>query len=478
MTLVRATTLGLAALLGLCGPAMADPGALPAPVAGAFAAAAIPNGGVSVFVQEVGAAKPRLAFNAQVPRNPASVMKLVTTWAALEQLGPAWTWKTEAYAEGNLSGEVLDGNLVLRGHGDPQLDLERFWGFLRRLRQSGLREIRGDLVLDGSWFEPSATDPGAFDGRPYRAYNIPPEAMAVGGRVVSVRLTPDAPASKVKVAVDPQPARLDLVNDLALVPGACGDWRGALGLDVRWTEGVPRVALRGSYAGECGERTLLLNLYDNPAYVLGVFRELWNGLGGRFQGAVRAGSAPAGSAPLAVHESPPLADAVRSINKFSNNTMARQLLLTLGAAHSGPPGNPAKGAAVVRATLAARGIDLTELVIENGAGLSRAERISARGMGRMLLAAYGSPVMPEFVSSMPVIGADGTMRRRLNGDAVAGRGHVKTGYLDGVRTLAGYVLDGRGRRWVVVCFINHANAGAGEAAMDALLRWAHEGAPR
>jgi len=175
-----------------------------------------------------------------------------------------------------------------------------------------------------------------------------------------------------------------------------------------------------------------------------------------------------------VHESEPLAEIVRDINKYSNNVMARQLFLTVGGEIAGPPARAEEAARVIREWLATKKIDAPEVVLENGSGLSRLERISARHLGALLLAAWRSPVMPEFVSSLPVVAADGTMRKRLKGERVAGSAHIKTGLLSDARAVAGYVLDRQGRRQAVVMIANHANAPQADAAMDALLEWVYE----
>jgi D-alanyl-D-alanine carboxypeptidase/D-alanyl-D-alanine-endopeptidase (penicillin-binding protein 4) len=179
---------------------------------------------------------------------------------------------------------------------------------------------------------------------------------------------------------------------------------------------------------------------------------------------------------LVATESPSLSEVVRDINKFSNNVMARQLFLTLSAQTLTPPGRNDRSFEVVQSWLSQRALVLPGLVMENGSGLSRAERISASGMARLLEAAFQSAVMPEFMASLPLVAFDGTMRRRLKSDGVAGRAHIKTGSLADVRSIAGYVLDQNSRRHVVVFFINHANAARGQAAQDALLKWVHDSA--
>ncbi|MBL8488981.1 MAG: D-alanyl-D-alanine carboxypeptidase, partial [Rhodocyclaceae bacterium] len=171
-----------------------------------------------------------------------------------------------------------------------------------------------------------------------------------------------------------------------------------------------------------------------------------------------------------------LADVVRDINKFSNNVMARQLFLTLGA-NGGGPATADRAEAAIKAWLEAKNLRMPELVLENGSGLSRRERMSADSLARLLAAAWKSPVMPEFISSLPLTAVDGTMQRRLKTNAVAGQAHIKTGTLEGVKTMAGYVLDRAGRRQIVVLLVNHPNAAAAQPAQDALLQWVYERSP-
>ena len=179
MFFARLLTCAVFGLYPVVAPAQ---GPLPPAVLQGLAAARVPESSVAVVVQGLGAPGAALALNASAPLNPASVMKLLTTYAALELLGPAYRWKTEIYADGPLHDGVLDGDLVLRGSGDPKLDLESFWRLLRGLRGKGLREIRGDLVLDRSRFERARGGPGDFDGDPFRPYNVLPDALLVNYR--------------------------------------------------------------------------------------------------------------------------------------------------------------------------------------------------------------------------------------------------------------------------------------------------------
>jgi D-alanyl-D-alanine carboxypeptidase/D-alanyl-D-alanine-endopeptidase (penicillin-binding protein 4) len=450
---------------------------LPPPVAQALAAAKIHPGSIAVLVQEVGASRPLLTVNPATPMNPASVMKLVTTYAALELLGPAYRWKTEAYTTGPVREGILEGDLALKGYGDPKLDLEAFWILLRALRGKGLREIRGDLVLDRSHFARVPDNAGRFDGDPFRPYNVLPDALLVNFNSLRFAFAPLPEQGTVRLYVEPRPAALDVVNVLRLVEGACP--QGQAFRDILKPTFEPakhRAIFAGRYPASCGEKDLNVALLEPDDHVAGMMRQLWAETGGAWTGAVRAGPVPPAALALHAMESAALAEIVRDTNKLSNNVMARHLYLTLGAESAGPPATGDKAAAAVRAWLARKGIAAPELVLENGSGLSRAERISAGSLASLLQAAWRSAVMPEFIASLPVAAVDGTMRRRLVGSGVAGQAHVKTGLLSDVRAMAGYVLDRSGRRHVVVMIVNHPGAHESQPAMDALLRWVYEGA--
>jgi D-alanyl-D-alanine carboxypeptidase/D-alanyl-D-alanine-endopeptidase (penicillin-binding protein 4) len=464
----------LLALLFVWSSALAHAGPLPAPVRAALKEAGLPQSSLGVWVQDTQAKRALLEAGAEHAMNPASTMKLVTTYAALDLLGPAYRWKTESYAGGPLTGEMLNDGLILKGYGDPRLTLENFWLLLRDLRQRGVRDIRGGVLLDQSYFEPTAHDPAAFDSEPLRAYNTLPQALLVNFNAIRLRLLPQADSKALRVVADPAPPSLKVLNYLETDTGPCGDWREGFATEVA-TAGSERVlTLRGRFSSACGEKSFNLNLLANGSYVDSVFRLLWEELGGTLKGNVRAGEVPPGATLLASFDSPPLGDVIRDINKFSNNVMARQLFLTLGAAQSGPPATPRKGAAAIESWLESKGLDFPELVLENGSGLSRLERISPKHLGMLLVSASNSPVFGEFESSLPIVAVDGTMKKRLQDHGVAGHAHIKTGSLEGVRSVAGYVFDARGRRMAVVAMINHPSASAARPVLDSLLQWVYE----
>jgi D-alanyl-D-alanine carboxypeptidase/D-alanyl-D-alanine-endopeptidase (penicillin-binding protein 4) len=430
-----------------------------------------------VYVHEVGQPEPVLAVSADTPRNPASTMKLLTTLVALEELGPAYTWKTEAYATAPVREGILDGDLYIKGYGDPYLVIEHFWRFLRALRKGGLTEIRGDLVIDQGFFEPATGQPADFDHRPQRAYNVQPHALLVNFQAVNFRFLPVPGQQRVQIVADPQPAQLAIDNRVHLTNGPCGGGARAVGMQVADRAGLVNEAsstmvFSGRYSVHCGDDEFYRVVAEPNQYIYGVFKTLWQEMGGRFAGGVREGVVPDGAALLHSSVSPPLSEIIRVVNKYSNNVMTRQFLLTLGAEKYGAPGSVDKGVAVIREWLRQQNLEFPELVLENGAGLSREERISARHLGEVLLAAWRSPYMPEFLASLPILSMDGTLKHRFGG-GLAGRAHLKTGSLDDVRAQAGVLLDERGRRMVVVILQNAASAdsAAGEQVQNALLAW-------
>jgi serine-type D-Ala-D-Ala carboxypeptidase/endopeptidase (penicillin-binding protein 4) len=465
-----------AALLHAAGAAAAarDRDYLPPEVEQVMKRQKVPGTSLSVFVREVGRDEPLVSYNPAVPRNPASTMKVVTTFAALETLGPAYTWRTRAFATGPIRDQVLEGNLVLVGGGDPFMTHERWWAFVSGLRQAGVARIAGDVVIDNSYFAPQGDDRGAFDNRPYRTYNVLPDALLVNFQTITLNAVPDAATGSVRVSANPWPANLAIDNNVRLEPGACK--RGAGGIVVAMPEGATgnRIDLAGRYAAGCGQYSVTRAVMKAPDFAYGLFRTFWQQAGGTIGGGMRLGALPADAKLLYSHESLTLAEVIRLVNKYSSNSMARALFLTLGAERF--PGRPATTVAAreaVMAILAQQGLAAPELVLENGSGLSRIERISAATMADVLLAAYRSQYMPEFAASLPLSATDGTLKRRFKAPEMQGRLRMKTGSLEDVTALAGFVNAASGRTFVTVVIVNHPTAaqGSGEAIQTALVQW-------
>ena len=495
-----ATVCGLFATLALFTSA-ATAQILPPEVDAALQRAKVPRDAVTMLVMDVqGKAAARLSHRASVPVNPASVMKLVTTYAALDLLGPAFSWSTPVVVEGAVRDGTLFGNLYIKGQGDPKLVSERLWLLLRRVQGLGVKTIAGDIVLDRSAFETLEVDPASFDGEPLRPYNAAPDALLLNFKSVVMTFVPDRTANIVQVQFEPPLAGVQMQSSVPLSGGDCGDYRAALKADF---SDATHIRFNGSYPASCAEKVWAVAYADAKSYSARAVEGMWREMGGKLAGSVREGRVPSPQGvelkPVFEVSSPPLPEVIRDINKYSNNVMAQQLFLTLSlqakaagasvtaAVTSSPANNNvstsrsmgfSREAATLaasreivqrwwRSSISANADDMP--TVDNGSGLSRTDRITAQALARLLQSAYASPYMPELMSSLPITGVDGTLRRSRT--AARGSAHLKSGTLRDVVGVAGYVLAASGKRYVLVMIVNHPNAIAARPAIEALLDW-------
>lgn len=459
--------------------AQPSPQALPVELEAALARAKLPREALGVWISEAATATApaRLAHRAQVQLNPASLMKLVTTTVALDQLGPAFEWKTPVYLDGVVRDGVLHGNLYLRGQGDPKLVVEKLWLLLRRVQGFGVRKIVGDIVLDQSAFELVTLDPAAFDGEAMRPYNAAPQALLLNFKALVLTFVPDAKSQTATIHMEPPMAGVELQPTVALAGAGCEDWRSALKADFSDPQ---RLRFAGTYAASCGERVWPLAYADPRSYAARAVAGTWASLGGQLSGQVREGRVPAGLKPAFEFGGTGLVEAVRDLNKFSNNVMAQQVFLTLSLRQRGVGSLEGSRELVrawwrenlrdnVRDNVRDGVADQAVPVLDNGSGLSRSERISAQALGRLLQLVWAAPWMPELASSLPMSGVDGTLRRSRAESL--GAAHLKTGTLRDVAGVAGFVDGASGKRYVLVAIVNHAAAANARPVFDALIDW-------
>ncbi|MDE2119658.1 MAG: D-alanyl-D-alanine carboxypeptidase/D-alanyl-D-alanine-endopeptidase [Betaproteobacteria bacterium] len=471
----RALRLGAQALGGLAlggwaaTPAQALPAALALPrrVGLALREAGIAPANCSLVVRDLQLGTPLVNWLPAHPRTPASVLKLVTMYAALNLLGPTYRWRTPVLAVGPLDAGVLAGDLAFVGSGDPHLMAEDLWQLALRLRGLGLRRIAGNVLVDRSAFALPPHDPAAFDGNALAPYNVGPDAFLVNFGSLQWHL--QAQGDKVGVWVEPP------VQGLAVTPprlggGACGDWRQRLQPD--FTQPLaPR--FDGSFSAACGEQSWnIAALMPPDAFVQAVLGAVFRQAGIDWSGSVVSGRVPPGAQLLTTWESQTLAVLTRDIDKYSNNVMTQQVFLTLALQAGQAPADFPRAATATRQWLDAQGLDMPDLRLDNGCGLSRRAQLSARDLERLLRAAWANPLMPEFVASLPLAGEDGTLRKRLRVEGLRGMLHAKTGTLDGVSALAGYLQARDGARRVVVALVNDPRAERAWPALQALLEHA------
>lgn len=475
--MLRLKKLSLCCLIPLAGLvasgdllAQSDRGTLPAKVSSALAAAKIPGDAMALAVIPLEGQGLAQFVNADQPVNPASTMKLVTTYAALELLGPNYQWQTGLYGTGAIKGGELEGDLIFRSSGDPKLTMERVWLLLRDLRAAGVREVRGDLVLQPADLR-VPQDAGRFqdDGNdPSKPFLVEPDPLLTNLKLLSLKTFADGDG--IRTHLEPALPEVTINNQLTTLPAVKSCPWPNVAYNIQDDGKRATITLTGSLHQGChAER--YLSVLDAPVYTASLIRTLWHEMGGRIHGGNRIGHSPSNARLLARNTSPDLVSVVRDINKYSNNTMARQLFLTIGREQrSAADADDHKAAnRIINQWLADKDIQPNGLVLDNGSGLSRLERMTARDMANLLAQAWQSPYAAEFVASLPLAAMDGTMRRRMRNTPVAGQAHIKTGSLRNVRAIAGITRDNNGQSWAVAAIVNHPAAGASRQALDNLL---------
>ncbi len=456
---------------------------LPEPVSQAMLANGIGPEGVGAIVLR--GKQVLAAHGEQRSMHPGSTMKLITTLAALEKLGPAFRARTELRSSADIVDGVLMGDLIVRGGADGDLSVDVMRDMLQTLRNIGIRKIEGNVILDRDLFKPARSDIGLppFDEAPEFPYNVIPDALLINTNLVQIELR--STAGRLQTVLLPEMERISLSANMKLIDASCSKWEDGWKIPQveRSASGKIKVTLLGTFPRNCS-KVIWLNVLDRHDFAERLVRTTWHKLGGKWQGDAIAGSTPPGTRLLAEHVARALPETLRDINKLSNNVLARSLFLTLGSLETdtelGSRPLPITGEDTrvradntIRQWLQSNGISDAGLVLDNGSGLSRVERTTAAQMAAVLQVGLHSLWAPEFMSSMPIAALDGTMRSRLRDGPAATRARLKTGTLSGITAIAGYVPDANNEMCIVVGFVNHpaAGNGHGRAVLDALVNW-------
>lgn len=448
---------------------------IPADLQKAWQATKLATDNLSLVIRDANSGAVISQINPNTPRNPASVMKVVTTWAALSELGSNFTWYTRFYSKAHAKVDnqgTLSGPLYIKAGGDPWFTVEDLWKSLRELRLRGIKNL-SEVIVDRSLFGDVAIRPGDFDNSADRPYNASPDAMMVNFGAVRILFSPDADNKQWIPIVDPPTRNIKIDGVIEWQNGSCkGSPPVSVSVQPSGSEAI--IKLAGKAIGSCGEFSVYRLVNSQANHFDALFKLIWKELGGTIGHGITDGKMPANAKLIFSHASPPLSDVIRQVNKYSNNVMARMTLLSLGANTYGNGATKITGANAIKAILDQQGINTNGWVLDNGSGLSRSGRITAGGLAQMLEIAWHSPLMPEFVSSLAISGVDGTMRRRLRNDLTRGQAHMKTGTLRNSRALAGYVKSTSGKQFILVSMVNSQNPAAIRSFDDAVIKWLTE----
>ncbi len=501
-TLLRTALFRAVLPLACLAPAAQAQDALPPSVLQALAVAGVPAQALGAVALPLARQGLPFQHRAQVSMQPGSTMKLVTSIVALDHLGPNHRGHTRLLSAAPLQGDTLAGDLVLQGGADPELDLPAFWALLLELRQQGVRRVEGRLLVDRQAWLPARPDAGVppFDDAPEWPYNVIPDALNLAGSLLTLEMSASPGADAVLARLLPPLDGVSISSRMSLDARPCAQW--SQGWQPAQTtvavDGHLSIVLNGSFPRDCSRRASL-QLLDRQLLTERLFATLWRGLGGEWGGTATEAPAPAEARVLVQREGRPWGEVLRGLNKSSDNAQARTLFNALGAAEAEreakqklaaptepeqrPTAEPHQRPTAAWATrsierwMQTQHIDTTGLVMDNGSGLSRSERISPLQLARMLQAAHAGAQAPDLLMSLPVAGVDGTLRSRLKDGPATGWARLKTGTLRNVVALAGVVNDPHGRPWAVAFFINHEQASRARPALDALVNWVAEGGP-
>ena len=350
----------------------------------------IPLDAVSISVTEIETnksgkyfAKDILGWRATEPMNPASTMKVLTTLAGLDILGPQYRWRTKIFTDGVIHQGTLKGNLYLQGSGDPKLIPEEFAKLMKDLQALGIQKIDGDLFFDRSAYAPSVMEHNTIDGESLRAYNVPPDPLLYAFRTLSFQLGKSRTADFIDINYSPALSQLKVANQMQLVDRPCDNWKSNIRFKLNpelpsTTDQALTAQFSGSFPSACKGVNYNVVALDANTFLTQGFAAAWELAGGSWTHAPigKDGNVPLSARLLLQYEGINLANDVQDINKYSNNVMARQLLLTLALEKMGKPATTENGELVIQSWLKQNGLNFNNLVIENGSGLSRNEAIS------------------------------------------------------------------------------------------------------
>jgi D-alanyl-D-alanine carboxypeptidase/D-alanyl-D-alanine-endopeptidase (penicillin-binding protein 4) len=398
-------------------------------------------------------------------------MKLVTTYAGLQFLGPQYQWKTEVLYKGHIKNRHLYGDLIMRGYGDPTLTYADLSEIIERVQQQGIQYIHGNIILDESFFG-ELQNQDLIDDKKYRAYNVNPKSFVVNENTINFNFS--ISNEKINIQTFPEIQTLKVINHLKLSEHGCNEWKDALGYEVNTKSNVTEIIFNGTFDKACDSKDIDLSILSANRLSKELFEKLWKMHGGIIEGDFKnTYQKDVNTYKLYEHQSRPLGLVVRDINKYSQNLIARNLLLTILAENNGIPITENEAGRFVKEFLIKQKLKLDSLEMDNGAGLSRNAKINAEDLTFLLEKAYSGLYMPEFVSSLPNIGIDGTLKNRGKKLSVAKHAYLKTGSIQNVSAIAGYIFDKNNDIKVFVFMANDPKANESSKIQDDLIEWAY-----
>jgi len=409
------------------------------------------------------------SLNKHAIMTPASVVKLLTTYSALLHLGFDYRWSTLFYYTGEIRGGVLYGDLVIKPHGDPNLNTNSIQAIAYKIKSKGINRINGDIIIDRSFFNVSSQDTSGFDKNLYSPYNAMPDSMMFNERVSTINVTPQN--GRIVVESESKDESFKIINNAKVTYGSCRGSRAWPRIKINKEYDKPLIMVSGTISNRCPKRSVkkvITKPYKSFYYAL---KYALNMVGVSNHSGLKLLNKPHNAKALFIYKSRTLEQSVSIINKDSNNVMARQLMLTLGAYIYNRPSTLYKGRKAIESILAKHGVRLNpQSFIDNGCGLSRTSVLKASDLTKVLISAY-TRYGQRWLNTLSIAGVDGTTKRRFRTSFVKNRAWFKTGTIKGVKNIIGYVRGNSGSLYSVVILVNHKKAGYGAALQNDIIKW-------
>ncbi|SFV57957.1 D-alanyl-D-alanine carboxypeptidase [hydrothermal vent metagenome] len=425
---------------------------------------------VSIYIKEAGKNSVVASYNIDREMMPASVIKVYSTYASLLELGYGYSWQTKFYYSGRVKRGVLSGDIAIKASGDPTLNSSDIPRIVSAFKSKGIRVIKGDIIIDRSYFKPTKRDSSHFDKNVYSAYNAMPDAMMFNQHMSKFTIYSKGGKHYVDKAIPGNSYRVQ--NSIKSVSGSCRGKNSWPSIRVDHSTSIPTLVVSGRLSKSCGKRT-------HRYIITKPYREFYYSLvnefkrqGIKYNGKMRLARVPTGAKKFYTNYSDSLEKIISITAKKSNNLFARHLLLTLGAKIYGTPSSLEKGRRAVRHILNRYHLlDSNRCHIDNGCGLSRSSRITARSMSKVLDHAY-KRYGKRWMRTLSIAGVDGTIKRRFRGSIVQNRAWMKTGTLNNAKNIVGYVQSRSGKLYTVVILTNGKRARWHGAALEnEIIKW-------
>ena len=414
----------------------------------------IPENKLSIILEDSESGERLISINPSTTRSPGSVTKIFTAFAALDLLGEAYQWRTDAFIEKENNNKEIVDHLLIRGGGDPSFSIKDLEELILNIRAKGIREIRDDIYFDQTFFRQRKKSTAKFDKSPLRPYNTMHSSLIVNSNKIDLSFNLNEETGKPDITPLFLPIGIKIENNLSVGTGKCKDFRSQVTFDERFRKETLTILINGVYPAQCKNLDHDLAITRTEHYFFGVFKKLWLNSGGTINGYYKKKNKSNKHVLVAHVFSEELSTALEMMLKESDNLTARNIFLSL------PEFSKRKELRNSRKLLYGSMKENNiywhfRNIIDNGSGLSRVTRIKAESVMSLIQEIDQGTKFSSVKSMLPISGVDGTLKNIYQSKLLRGQLRLKTGTLNGVRCLAGFITTKSGNEYRFVFMHNN-----------------------